>query len=159
MRRLALFLQKAPWIVVVARVLWRLTQPKFSAGVVGVVFDDKGRILLVEHVFHPYAPWGLPGGWMDRRESPSHTVLRELREELDLQVDVGPVLLAEVDYGNHLDLAYLCYSIGEIGVLSRELLSYTWCDVDELPRLQAFHYRAIQSALKMLPSNSVTENS
>ena len=44
----------------------------------------QGQVLLVEHVFHPYAPWGLPGGWIDRNESPSQTaVIRELQEELN----------------------------------------------------------------------------
>lgn len=149
MRRLATFLRKAPWLVVIARVIWRLTQPKFSAGAVGVVFDEQGRVLLVEHVFHPYAPWGLPGGWVDRHESPDQTVRRELQEELELSVEVGPVLLVEVDYGNHIDLAYLCTAAGKPGNLSRELLDYTWCDPVQLPPLQKFHYRAIQSALKL----------
>src|SRR5690349_13026959 len=99
MRRLAAFLQKAPWLVLIARIFWRLTQPKFSAGAVGVIFDEQGRVLLVEHVFHPYAPWGLPGGWVDRHENPGQTVQRELHEELDLSVEVGPVLLVEVDFG------------------------------------------------------------
>ncbi len=148
MRRLAAFLQKMPWIVVVARVFWRMTQPKFSAGAVGVVFDEAGRVLLVEHVFHPYAPWGLPGGWVDRHESPSKTVSRELQEELELSVEVGDVLLVEVDYGNHMDFAYSCIATGKVGKLSRELLDYGWYDPANLPRLQRFHYRAIQSAIK-----------
>jgi ADP-ribose pyrophosphatase YjhB (NUDIX family) len=149
MRRLANFLQRAPWLIVIARIFWRLIQPKFSAGAVGVVFNQEGHVLLVEHVFHPYAPWGLPGGWIDRNENPSETVRRELHEELNLTIEVGPVLLVEVDFGNHLDLAYLCFKTGNVGALSRELLDYTWCDPEQLPRLPSFHYRAIQAALKM----------
>jgi 8-oxo-dGTP diphosphatase len=155
MRRLAHFLQRAPWLVVIARTFWRFTRPKFSAGAVGVVFDDQGRILLVEHVFHPYCPWGLPGGWVDRHENPAQTVCRELQEELELPVEVEAVLLVAVEYGNHLDFAYKCVAAGNVGKLSRELLDYAWYDPKDLPRLQSFHYRAIQLALKLNQTNNL----
>jgi ADP-ribose pyrophosphatase YjhB (NUDIX family) len=148
MQYVAAFVRKAPWTIAVGRVFWRIRQPKFSAGVVGVVFDQQGRVLLVEHVFHPYAPWGLPGGWVDRNENPAQTVERELLEELELVVRVGPVLMVEVDSGNHLDFAYLCSLVGQVGNLSSELLNYGWYDVANLPRLHNFHYRAIMYALE-----------
>jgi 8-oxo-dGTP diphosphatase len=148
MHHVASLVRKAPWVVTLGRAIWRLGQAKFSAGVVGVVFDERGRVLLVEHVFHPYAPWGLPGGWVDRHENPAYTVQRELREELDLAVDIGPILKVEIDYGNHLDFAFLCYAAGPVGKLSRELLSYDWYDLNNLPRLQNFHYQAIVSAVE-----------
>jgi 8-oxo-dGTP pyrophosphatase MutT (NUDIX family) len=156
MRQLATFLQKAPWTVNLARSVWRLRQPKFSAGAVGVVFDDLDRVLLVEHVFHPYTPWGLPGGWVDRRENPAETVRRELLEELCLEVTVGPVLVAEIGYGNHLDLAYLCRAVSTIGALSRELLAYRWYDIQQLPKLYPFHHLAIQQAINVNQSNGKT---
>lgn len=34
--------------------------------------------------------WEFPGGKMERDESPEQTILREIREELDLQIEVGP---------------------------------------------------------------------
>ena len=150
MRRVARFLQKAPWIVGAARSVWRLGQPKFTAGAVGVVFNPQGQVLLVEHVFHPYAPWGLPGGWVDRNESPAETVTRELQEELHLMVEAHSLLLVETDYGNHLDFAYLCDAKGSVGQLSNELLGYDWYNTNALPKLHRFHYRAIMSALEKM---------
>jgi len=150
MRRIAQFLQKAPWIIGAARSVWRLGQPKFTAGAVGVVFNTEGQVLLVEHVFHPYAPWGLPGGWVDRNEDPSQTVVRELREELQLTVGTNMLLLVETDFGNHLDFAYLCDAKGSVGQLSSELLDYAWYDTNALPKLHRFHYRAIHSALEKM---------
>lgn len=138
------------------RVIWRLRQPKFSAGVVGIVFNMKGEVLLVEHVFHPYAPWGLPGGWVDRGENPDQTAARELHEELQLAVRVGPIVMAEVSFGNHLDFAFLCFSEGTVGELSSELLGYKWCEVSNLPRLQRFHYEAIQKAVRLKSIYAVT---
>jgi ADP-ribose pyrophosphatase YjhB (NUDIX family) len=135
--------------MVPARKLWRLRQPKFSAGVVGVVMNARREILLVEHVFHPYAPWGLPGGWIDRHEDPKETLTRELYEELELKVKMGPLLLSEIahDFGDHIDFAYACEPLTEVGRLSSELLGCRWSPFEELPQISRFHYRAIQQAL------------
>jgi 8-oxo-dGTP diphosphatase len=146
-RQVANIVQRAPWLVYTARAIWRIRQPRFTAGVVAVVFNELGQILLVEHVFHPHRPWGLPGGWVDRHENPGETILRELREELELNAELGPLLLADISFGNHLDLAYMCYLNGSIGKLSSELLDYRWIDPTDLPRLHDFHYNAIQQAL------------
>jgi 8-oxo-dGTP pyrophosphatase MutT (NUDIX family) len=129
--------------------LWRWRQARFSAGVAGVVFNPAGQVLLVEHVFHPSAPWGLPGGWVDRREDPAGALRREMHEELALDVTVGPVLLVELEHSSHLDLAYLCTANSGIGRLSGELLDYGWFNVADLPRLHRFHYRAVRRALEM----------
>jgi len=150
MRQLAVLLQKAPWTVRIARSFWRLGQPKFTGGAVGVVFNDVGCVLLVEHVFHPYAPWGLPGGWVDRNEHPADTVRREMQEELQLAVEVGPIIAVEINYRNHIDLAYLCTTHQRIGRLSRELLAANWYDLNQLPKLQPFHARTITRALTLL---------
>lgn len=143
----ASLVRRAPWLVYMARSVWRIRQPRFTAGVVAVVLNDEGQVLLVEHVFHPHNPWGLPGGWVDRDEDPAETVLRELREELELDAEIGALLLARLAYRNHLDFAYRCYSSGSIGRLSSELLDYRWIDPMDLPPLQSFHHDAIQQAL------------
>jgi 8-oxo-dGTP diphosphatase len=149
-RNVANLLRRMPWIVNVGRVVWGFSRARFSAGVIGVVFDDNGHVLLVEHVFHPHLPWGLPGGWIDKHESPADAVQREFREELELVISADKVLLTELGYGDHIDVAYLCSTTGQIGKLSNELLNYRWCNVQELPRLQKFHYRAIMRALDLM---------
>lgn len=151
-RRVATLVRRAPWIVYVARVVWRIRQARFTAGVVGVVFNASGQILLVEHVFHPHHPWGLPGGWVDHYEDPADALRRELCEELELDIEVGPVLLVKVDFGSHIDLAYLCYPSGEVGQLSSELLDYRWILPAELPHLRSFHQLAVEQALTIQTS-------
>lgn len=146
-RSIATFIRRAPWVARTALTLWRIPQARFTAGVVGVVFNTSDQVLLVEHVFRPRHPWGLPGGWVDRREDPAMTIRREMLEELAFEITVGPVLLAQVDEGSHLDLAYLCIMNSPIGKLSKELLDYQWVTLSELPRLHHFHYHAIQQAL------------
>jgi 8-oxo-dGTP diphosphatase len=146
MKRVALVLRKYPWTVAAAQWLWKQTRPKFSMGVVGVVFNGEGHILMVEHVFHPYLPWGLPGGWVERNEDPARSLRRELREELALDVEVGPIVALENVRGTHVDVAYLCYPNGQVGSLCYELLDYEWVDPTQLPRTHLFHHKAIQRA-------------
>lgn len=147
-RRLAGFLRRNPWVVKRALSVWRLTRPKFSVGVVGVVLNEDNHVLMVEHVFHPYLPWGLPGGWVERNEHPAVGVGRELLEELSLTVTVGPVIAADMDGDAHLDLAYLCTAHGPVGSLSFELLQYGWFPPDDLPETHTFHRLAIANAVE-----------
>lgn len=142
-------LQKTPWALDVLRRVWRFARPRYTAGCVGILFDDQNRVLVVEHAFHTPPVWGLPGGYLDRRENPDSAVARELREELKLHVEVGPVILVERHFGNHLDFAYLCRTTDTIGKLSPELVSYRWAAVDDLPDLRPFHRRAIDRAVNL----------
>ena len=147
--KLSHFLRRNSWIVAFAYRIKRVFQPKYTMGVVGVIFDNQQRILLVEHVFHPKRPWGLPGGWIDRREDPKDALERELQEELQLSVNMGNILLAEFHHGNHLDLAYVCQPISEIGELSFELLQYRWFNIEDMPKLHRFHHNAITQAINL----------
>ncbi|MEO0564996.1 MAG: NUDIX hydrolase, partial [Chloroflexota bacterium] len=112
--------------------IWRLGRPRFTIGAVGVVLDDDSRVLLVEHVFHPKVPWGLPGGWVDRSEDLETSVIREFQEELALKVSVERVLLVEISeaFPSHIDVVYLCQKHGAVGNHSRELLGYDWVSFD-----------------------------
>jgi len=147
MRHVAQFLRRYPWIVSNSYHLWRFFQPKYTLGAVGVVLNTENQILLAEHAFHPKLPWGLPGGWVGPREDPQIAIQREFQEELSLQVEVGPLLLTDRPFPNHLDMAFLCRATGPVGTLSYEVLSYRWFDFEALPRIRKFNYRAIQQAL------------
>jgi ADP-ribose pyrophosphatase YjhB (NUDIX family) len=52
----------------------------------GTVVED-GRILLVREIADA-GRWTIPGGWADVNQSPSECVIRELREEIGLEVRV-----------------------------------------------------------------------
>lgn len=147
MEKVAQFLRRYPWIVPFALRIWRLGRPRFTAGVVGVVTNDAGEVLVVEHVFHPKIPWGLPGGWVDRAERLDETLARELREELSLPVTVGRTLLVELNpkHRYHMDIAFHCTPQGEVGAVSNELLGYAWHAPATLPDIPPFHRRAIEA--------------
>lgn len=149
-QRVAALIQHYPWLIQSIYPLYRYWRPSYSAGVVGLVCNAQGEILLVEHVFHPQIPWGLPGGWTNRDEDPAHAVQRELQEELGLEVDVLHPLSIERTEPSHLDIAFLCQARSDIRQLSYELLSYAWYAPDKLPRLHKFHYRSIQRYLETI---------
>lgn len=121
------------------RVVARVMAPRQPVGAVGVVFDEEGRVLLVEHVFRTDFPWGLPGGWVERGEDPGQTVMREIREELGLSVDVGPLVLSahvgiaeRSTHPRHLGLAYSCRLTGGTFKAAPEVVSCTWTHPGEI---------------------------
>jgi RimJ/RimL family protein N-acetyltransferase/8-oxo-dGTP pyrophosphatase MutT (NUDIX family) len=56
----------------------------------GVLRDQAGRVLLCELTYK--AEWDLPGGVVDPSESPADCVVREVREELAVDVEVHGLL-------------------------------------------------------------------
>jgi ADP-ribose pyrophosphatase YjhB (NUDIX family) len=147
-RRFSQFIRRFPIVIRIPYYLFRFIQTRYTIGVVGVIIDETDNILLVEHVFHPYHPWGLPGGWIGYNEDPAVAVTRELAEELNLQAEVQDILLVERGFRNHIDIAFRCIVHNKVGQLSKELLDYQWVNMDQLPKLNDFHTKAINLAIK-----------
>ncbi|MFD9720853.1 NUDIX domain-containing protein [Streptomyces sp. NPDC059076] len=60
-----------------------------AAGV--LLFDEEGRVLLVDPTYKP--GWEFPGGVVERGEAPAHAGVREVAEELGIELDRLPGLL------------------------------------------------------------------
>nr|WP_192757139.1 NUDIX hydrolase [Actinopolymorpha pittospori] len=58
-----------------------------------LLFDEDGRILLVEPTYKPY--WEIPGGVVEADESPHTAACRELKEELGLVRSLLPLLTVD----------------------------------------------------------------
>lgn len=70
---------------------------------VGVVTDDKGRILVTRRVAdaHQGGLWEFPGGKVESDEGVLEALARELKEELGLTVEASePLIRIEHDYGD-----------------------------------------------------------
>jgi len=151
----------AGWLRSYAALRWILTAgillivPRRRIGVAGVVLDDQGRVLLVEHVFRNDFAWGLPGGWAGRREDPADALRREIEEELGIPVVVERILACEEQpriprqiAPHALALAYLCRprSTEPVGV-SAEVLSSEWVKPEGIRwTILPFHRTAIELA-------------
>ncbi|MBN2470946.1 MAG: NUDIX hydrolase [Anaerolineae bacterium] len=131
--------------------VWRVFQARFTAGAVGVIFNESGHLLLLKHVYRSHYTWGLPGGYVSRNEDPAVTVARELLEETGLVVVAEvPLLVARSSMPGHLDLAYLCRLVSAADMrLSSEILDYGWFALDDVPEMLAFHRQAIRRACQV----------
>src|SRR5881398_1928785 len=69
----------------VRRFIIHAVTPSFTVGAVAVLRRSDGRIALVDQR-HSYG-WALPGGLAARREAPAAALVRELREEVGLELD------------------------------------------------------------------------
>lgn len=117
-----------PWVV-------RLAVPRQRVSVALVVVNSAGEILMLRHVFHPYVPWGLPGGWLNRNEDPVEGALRELREETGLTAAIGPVIHVNYDpRPPHIGLAFLAYAQAGAFCLSHEIIEAAWFSPTALPQ-------------------------
>src|SRR5437016_4506535 len=66
--------------------LWLLS-PKFTVGVVGLIRDEEGRVLLLRHTYWLKKPWGLPGGGLHPGETLEECLRREVLEETGMKIE------------------------------------------------------------------------
>ena len=68
--------------------------------VVAAIIRDKGRIFATQRGYGPYKDgWEFPGGKIEPGETPEEALKREIREELDTEIEVGePAGHIEYDY-------------------------------------------------------------
>lgn len=59
-------------------------------GVMVVVFDDAGRVLLIRHTYGDRGRWDFPGGWVHGGEPAIDAARREALEEIGLELDLTP---------------------------------------------------------------------
>jgi ADP-ribose pyrophosphatase YjhB (NUDIX family) len=120
--------------------LSHLAAPSFTVGALAVIERSDGRMLLVRHSYRPN--WGLPGGFLKRREAPDDGARREVREEVGLAVELssGPAVVVSPRW-RRVDLIYRARpaeGVDPDGVVpvSAEILEVAWCSPTDLPRLQ-----------------------
>ena len=136
-------------------VIWRRVD-KFTVGVAAACLDERDRLLLLEHRFHKEFPWGFPGGWMDRGETPIHAAVREIREETALEATVEAILAVTGD-GEWVEVYFLCRVPGDEPRLdTAEMTGYRWvdpltCDVPLTPN-QTRVLGVVQARLRGEPS-------
>jgi ADP-ribose pyrophosphatase YjhB (NUDIX family) len=116
------------------RHLSRFGQRRFTVTVAAMLFDDNDRILLLEHVFRADEGWGVPGGFINKSENPEAALRRELREEIDIEIeDVKMVFCRTLGKLKQVEIYFRARVIGDPKPSSFEIKTAQWFALDQLP--------------------------
>lgn len=133
-----------------------IIRPRFRVAVAAMIFDDKGYILLCEHTYRKYHPWGLPGGGLEYEENPEDGVRREVQEETGLDVQVEKLLCAErAPNAHHISLIYLCKAVGGAFRPNHEISQTQFFSLDKMPSLLPTEQALIERVAGMLSLNPI----
>lgn len=100
---------------------------------VALVMKNK-KVLLIKHSYQQ--DWALPGGWMKHGESITSTMVRELKEELDIKAEVVDVFeVKSIKNKPVIDVAVVCrVSETSFKKLSSEVEEARFFSIDSLPK-------------------------
>ena len=127
----------------------------------GAVFDEQGRVLLVQEVLDGHR-WTLPGGWCDVLDTPTGAVEREVFEEAGLRVRARHLAAVcdreawghQPPYDVHIfKLLFVCEALEPLdaGYRSVETGAVGWFALDDLPELSIG--RTLPEQIRMLAAH------
>lgn len=103
--------------------------------VVAAVIIKDGKVFATQRGYGEFKDgWEFPGGKIEPGETPQQALRREIREELDTEIEVGDLIeVVETDYPTfHISMGcYFCTVIsGKLTLLEHE--AARWLDADHL---------------------------
>ena len=110
--------------------------------VVAAIIIDDGKVFATQRGYGEFKDgWEFPGGKIDAGETPEEALVREIKEELDTEVEVNELLdTVEYDYPNfHLSMdCFICkIKLGDLVLKVHEVAAWltkeTLYSVDWLP--------------------------
>jgi 8-oxo-dGTP diphosphatase len=114
------------------RWLTRRFQSSFTASAAGVITNEAGQVLLLDHVLRPRSGWGLSGGFLEKGEQPETALRREVREETGLELeDIRLVRIRTMQ--RHMEIIFKARAVGKAAVCSNEITRLAWFDPDDMP--------------------------
>jgi ADP-ribose pyrophosphatase YjhB (NUDIX family) len=124
-----------PFPMWMRHIFLRILNPSFMVGAMALVEDEQGRVLVLEHTYRREVPWGLPGGWLKRAETPEVGLVREVHEETGFHVKVDELLAADFWGTDQMDLLYRCHVVSGAYGATDETSNHRWVHLGELPEL------------------------
>jgi ADP-ribose pyrophosphatase YjhB (NUDIX family) len=129
-----------------------------KVGAEAAIFNERGEILLMERADN--GKWCLPCGWVEPNERPVDTVVREVREETGLEVEVERLVgvftrMPSAQNGPHTMIAvlHLCRVIGGELTLSHEGTALRYWPIDETKNWATIHETLARAAHAMWTSD------
>ncbi|RKS07032.1 ADP-ribose pyrophosphatase YjhB (NUDIX family) [Nocardiopsis sp. Huas11] len=124
-----------------------------------ILHDETGRLLLVDPSYKPY--WDIPGGMAEANEPPALAAVRELREELRLDLSLGTLLCVDwvAPHGPWDDLLMFVFDGGTLPAsqaaslypADEELREVRWCTYQQAEELlRGDVWRRTRAALEVL---------
>ena len=126
-----------------------LANLRYAVGVMAVVRNEAGEILLLNHNYRRGAyTWGMPGGWVKGRESLERALVRELREETGFALAVDRLVAVQSGYAlPRITVIYLAHITGGTFRPSAEVASHGYFAPDALPPILPGERETIRLAL------------
>ena len=128
----------------------RLAHTRFTVTAGAIIFNQAGEILLLKHRFRAGSGWGLPGGFLERGEQPIDALRRELREELDLEIqDIEIFTARSFRKPKQVEILFRGSAEGPITPRTMEVERAEWFSLDALPEgLPRDQRRLVEQAAK-----------
>jgi len=127
----------------------------FGLAVDGVVIHER-KVLLIKRKYEPFkGAWCLPGGFIRLDERIEEAVIREIKEETGIDVEVKELLgifdsIRRDPRGRVISIAFLCEP-KTLGLkTSGETEDAGWFTIDELPDMGFDHKEIIEKAIPHL---------
>ena len=112
----------------------RATNTTFTVTAAAIVQNDEGNVLLLKHRYRPGSGWGIPGGFLELGEQPEQTLRRELREEIDLELnDVRLFTVRTFKRQKQIEVVFVARASGSTQPQSGEIESAEWFSRNSLP--------------------------
>ena len=121
-----------------------------------LVVDEAGRILLGRRASEiEHGKWDLPGGFLEEGEDPVAALVREVREETGLEIEVGDFHGVWMDWyrdtaeaASTLNLYWLARPVGGDPVAADDVAELAWFASDELPPDEEIAFQNVPRVLR-----------
>jgi len=110
-----------------------MSKATFTIGVFAAIFDEENRILFCHRT--DYDLWNLPGGALEKKEAPWIGIIREVKEETGLDVEVMDLVHVS-DNPRKDDIVFLftCKVVGGKLTLNDEADKIKYFAFSDIPR-------------------------